>query len=76
MALLRLRVELWTGLDAAAWAQLPARDRQRILAALRDYYAEIGEPRSPHAGMYGRVADVFHSFPWLDWPRTEGESDE
>lgn len=75
MALLRLRVELWTGLDTAAWAQLPARDRRRIATAIRDYYAEIEEPRSPHAGMYGAVVEVFHGLPWLDWPRVEGESE-
>lgn len=74
MALLRLRVELWTGLNAPAWARLPARDRRRILAALHEYYAEIDEPRSPHGGMYGRVADVYHCLPWLDCHR--GELDE
>jgi hypothetical protein len=75
MAVLRLRVERWTGLDAPSWARLPVRERRRIIAALHEYYAEIAEPRSPHAGMYGRVVDVFHGLPWLDWAREEGETD-
>lgn len=67
MSLLRKRVEFWTGLLPDEWTALPARVRRTILGAIRDYYEEIAEPRSPHSGMYGVIAEVYGGLPWVDW---------
>jgi len=67
MKLLRQRVEFWTGLLPEEWQALPARVRRTILTAIREYYEEIAEPRSPHGGMYGLIADTYGGLPWVDW---------
>jgi len=69
----RERVEFWTGLAPQQWEALPKPLRVSIRAALQEYYAEISEPRSPHGGMYGRIAQIYHGLPWLDWPWREME---
>lgn len=66
-ALLRARVEYWTGLKPQDYAALPPAWRARIRIAIAEYYAELAEERSPHGGMFDAIAAVYGGLPWMDW---------
>ncbi len=67
MHLMRMRVLYWTGLRPQEWQQLPVKQREHILRAVRDYYAEVAEPRSPVGGMFDSIAAIYGGYPWRDW---------
>lgn len=71
MQQMRDRVRECLGLSPTAWLQLDPEVRRRARVAVRAYYEEIEEPRSPHGGMYDNIAAVYGGYPWVDWRNDE-----